>query len=400
LSRGDAFAALERAGGIGIVFDFHDPLAQARIRAPVHETTVADIVGAPELRDSEALLPDGPRYVALTYDAVTEVLRDSDTWSSATYADSVGAGRSILLMDEPEHRRYRNLTQAAFTPAAIEPHRDRIEAVVNEHLDMIASAGRTDLMNDLTSRFPIALIASVLGLAEADVPRLEGLMIELITGTPAPGAIRDCFAEIVARRRAAPAADLVTALVEVDLESERLTDDEIFAFLRTLLPASTETTFRATSNLLYALLAHPDQLDAVRNDRSLVPAAVEESLRWESSPTMVSRTAVRDTEVAGTPIPAGARMATVLASANRDDARWARPESFDIRRPALPHVAFASGPHMCLGVHLARLEMAIALEAVLDRLRGLRFDPDVAPPRMSGLLFRSPNRLPVRFDPS
>ncbi|MGH9027738.1 MAG: cytochrome P450 [Acidimicrobiia bacterium] len=403
----DPFSDFDRAAGIGVVFDLHGPLAEARARAPVHETTVADLVDAPGLRNTEALLPGGRRFVALSFETVTEILRDNQTWSSAAYADFFEpvAGRSIILMDEPEHRRYRNLVQQAFTPAAIECRRSSIESVVHQHLDAIASAGRADLMGDFTFRYPIAVIGAVLGLPETDLAQFHRWTIELTTvvadadtGMRASHTLRDYFAEVVTRRRAKPADDLTTALVEAELDGEHLTDEEIFAFLRTLLPAGAETTYRGTSNLLYALLTHPEQLAAVRADRRLVPAAVEEALRWESSPTLISRTAVHDTEVAGTAIPEGSRMAAVLTTANRDETRWARPENFAITREPLPSLAFASGPHMCLGMHLARFEMGIALDAVLDRLPALRLDPDAAPRRMSGLLLRSPNGLPVRFE--
>jgi cytochrome P450 len=408
-TRLDPFADFDRAAGIGVVFDLHGPLAAARARGPVHRTTPAELVGAPALGHMESLLPGGARYVALTFDAAVDILRDNATWSSAAYADFFEpvAGRSIILMDEPEHRRYRNLVQQAFTPATIEQRGPEIEAVVHGHLDAIAGAGRADLMADFTFRYPIAVIGKVLGLPDTDLAQFHRWAIELITvvadadtGLRASRLLHDYFGGIVARRRAEPADDLTTALVEAELDGERLSDEEIFAFLRTLLPAGAETTYRGTSNLLYALLTHADQLDAVRADRSLVPAAIEEALRWESSPTLISRTAVSDTEVAGTPVATGDRMAVVLASANRDERRWDRPEAFDVMRPALPNLAFASGPHMCLGMHLARLEMGIALNAVLDRLPDLRLDPDAGPRRMSGLLLRSPDGLPVRFDPA
>jgi cytochrome P450 len=403
----DPFSEFDRACGVGVVYDVHAPLATARAAGPVQETTLAEIVGAPPVVDTEDLLGTGPRFVALTFDAVNAVLRDATTWSSAAYADFLEpvAGRALILMDAPEHRRYRNLVQQAFTPAAINSQRDRIESVVNRHLDPITKSGRADLQSEFAFRYPIAVIAAMLGLPERDLPDFHRWAIELIsvianpeTGMRASHILRDYFGGIVAERRRKPADDLTTALVEAELDGERLSDEEIFAFLRLLLPAGAETTYRGTSNLLFALLTHPEQLEAVRADRSLVPGAIEETLRWESSVTQIARTATGDTEVAGVAIPAGGRISTVLISANRDESRWEHPEVYDVRRPLQPTASFASGPHMCLGMHLARFEMGVALDAVLDRLPGLHLDPDAGPRRMSGLLVRAPDGLPVCFE--
>jgi cytochrome P450 len=403
----DPFSAFDRACGVGVVFDVHEPLAAARQQAAVQETTLAELVGAPPFADREDLIGTGPRFVALTFDTVNAVLRDAATWSSAAYADFLEpvAGRALILMDEPEHRRYRNLVQMAFTPAAIASRRGRIEDVVHRHLHPIVRAGHGDLQRDFAFQYPIAVIAAMLGLPERDLADFHRWAIELITvianpetGMRASAILRDYFGGIVDERRRRPADDLTTALVEAELDGERLSDEEIFAFLRLLLPAGAETTYRGTSNLLCALLTHPDQLDAVQADRSLIPGAIEETLRWESSVTQIARTATRDTEVGGIAIPAGGRISAVLISANRDATRWDHPDTYDVRRPLQPTASFASGPHMCLGMHLARFEMAIALEAVLDRLPGLHLDPDAGPRRMSGLLVRAPNGVPVRFE--
>ena len=403
----DPFSAFDRACGVGVVYDLHAPLVTARAEAAVQETTLAEIVGAPPVADTEDLIGTGPRFVALTFDTVTAVLRDAATWSSAAYADFLEpvAGRALILMDEPEHRRYRNLVQQAFTPAAITGRRDRIEDVVHRHLDRVVTAGQADLQAEFAFQYPIAVIAAMLGLPERDLPDFHRWAIELITviadpetGMRASRVLRDYFSGIVAERRRTPADDLTTALVEAELDGERLSDEEIFAFLRLLLPAGAETTYRGTSNLLFALLTHPDQLDAVRGDRSLVPGAIEETLRWESSVTQIARTATHDTEVGGVPIPAGGRVSAVLISANRDESRWEQSGTFDVCRPVQPTASFATGPHMCLGMHLARFEMGIALEAVLDRLPGLHLDPDAGPRRMSGLLVRAPEGVPVRFE--
>jgi cytochrome P450 len=187
-------------------------------------------------------------------------------------------------------------------------------------------------------------------------------------------------------------------LVQAELDGQRLTDDEIIAFLRLLLPAGAETTYRSSSNLLFGLLCHPEQLEGVRRDRALIPQAIEEGLRWECPLLSIMRTATGDTEVEGVAIPAGAAVSVHLGAANRDPARWTDPDRFDVFRLPRPHIAFALGPHVCLGMHLARMETRVALETLFDRLPGLRLDPAADDVHISGLVFRSPQALPVVFD--
>ena len=165
--------------------------------------------------------------------------------------------------------------------------------------------------------------------------------------------------------------------------------------------AGGDTTFRGTSVLLTGLLTHPDQLKAVTQDRSLIPAAIDEALRWEGPVTATTRYVSRDTELEGVPLKEGTYLNVVLGSANRDPAKFDNPDAFDIfRKNKVRHIAFASGPHLCIGQHLARVEMTRALNAILDRLPNLRLNPDKPPPDIIGHLLRYPHHLWVKFDPS
>ena len=199
-------------------------------------------------------------------------------------------------------------------------------------------------------------------------------------------------------RRREPQGDLISLLAHAELDAKRLTNDEIIAFCRLLLPAGAETTYRAASNMMVGLLSDPAQLEAVRADRSLVAVAVEEALRWEPPLTGISRRAATDVEVEGFGIAAGAAVNTSLGSANHDPSRWDDPDRFDIFREQKPHMAFATGPHLCLGIHLARMEMRAVLERLLDRLPGLCLDPEADPPTITGLAFRAPHELKVVWD--
>ena len=191
---------------------------------------------------------------------------------------------------------------------------------------------------------------------------------------------------------------MISVLATAEQDGKRLTDDEIIAFCRLLLPAGAETTYRSSANLMCGLLTHPDQLDAVRADRSLLPQAIEEGLRWEPPLLTILRTATEDTTVCGVEVKAGAMLIVNMGAANHDDSRWADADSFDINRQSTAHIAFASGPHMCLGLHLARMETKVAIDRIFDRLPNLRLDPDADPPYITGMTFRAPPRLDVVFD--
>jgi cytochrome P450 len=197
-----------------------------------------------------------------------------------------------------------------------------------------------------------------------------------------------------------PAGDLISDLVHAEIEGEKLTDEKIYGFLRLLLPAGAETTFRVMGNALTALLTHPDVMQRVLADRSLMPQVIEETLRWETSVTQVSRCATADTEVGGCPVPKGAAISVITGSANRDTERFENADEFSIDRPVLNHMAFGTGQHQCLGMHLARLELRVGLDCILSRLPNLRLDPDGPAPEIQGLAFRGPVSLPVLFDAS
>src|SRR5918994_406544 len=309
----DPFEEFNRSVGAGVVENPYPLLAQSRAKGPVLKENLEA-----ELLDNAEVGPTGPEvFTAFGYDAVQTVLRDGETFSSAGYADVMGAvmGHTILEMDEPEHHTYRGLVQQAFSRKAME--RWEIEAVgpiVDECIDAFVERGQAELVRELTLPFPVNVIARLLGLPREDLPQFHRWAIELISvsfdwdrGVRASGQLRDYFAGVLAERR------------------ERPTDDEIFAFLRLLLPAGAETTYRSSSNLLFGLLTNPDQLDALRADRALMPQAIEEGLRWEPPLTTIVRTASCDTVVDGVDVPAGAVVIVNMGSANHDEKYWEHP---------------------------------------------------------------------------
>jgi cytochrome P450 len=402
----DPFEVFANATGSGLVRDPYPRFAELRRRCPVHEGMMGQLFDMPMI-DQAAFSESGTYYSAFSYAAVAQVLLDGETFSSSGYGRTMGLvmGHSILEMDDPEHHRYRNLLQQAFSQKAMDRwERDLVAPVVARCIDRFVDRGRADLVRELTFPFPLQVIAGMLGLPAADLPRFHRLAVELISiavdvprGIAASQQLRDYFGEVLAARRTQPGEDLISVLATAELDGQWLTDEEIFAFLRLLLPAGAETTYRSSSNLLYGLLANPDQLAALRADRSLMRRAIEEGLRWEAPLTQIARTATRDVVVDGVAVPAGAVIGVCLGAANHDASRWDDPERFDVFREPKQHMAFAYGPHTCLGMHLARMETRVAIDAVLDRLPNLRLDPEADDVHVTGLTFRAPARLPVVF---
>jgi cytochrome P450 len=405
----DSFEAFDAAAGAGTVRDPYPTFARLRAESPMWEGTLQKAFDMPGFIDMGGVAREGVRpFVALGYDAVQQVLLDGQTFSSSGYASSMGLvmGHSILEMDEPEHRAYRSLIQQAFTLKAMERwERDIVAPIIHRMIDGFVDRGSADLVREFAFPFPIHVIAAMLGLPEQDLPVFHRRAVDLIgiagnieRGFAASQALRDYFATVLETRRADPRDDVISDLARAELEGQRLTDEEIFAFLRLLLPAGAETTYRSSSNLLFGLLTTPDQLDALRGDRSLMRPAIEEGLRWEPPLTGIARTAMRDVDVVGVQVPAGSPISVCMGAANRDPARFADPDRFDLFRDTKPHMAFATGPHTCLGLHLARMETRCALNALFDRLPNLRLDPAAEDVHITGLTFRAPRVLPVLFD--
>jgi cytochrome P450 len=358
-----------------------------------------------------ALNRDG-MYEVYTYDLVAQVFRDNVTYCSGSIRDlmSVVMGPYPLVgMDEPEHRRLRSLVAQAFRQRML-AHWDEelVVPVVDEMIDEFAGRGEAELVSEFTYRYPVQVIAEVLGLSREDHEYFHPLALAVINvaarpdeGIAASAELRDYFEKVVEERRKHPGTDLISELVQAELDGEQLGDEEIYSFLRLLLPAGAETTYRATGSFLFGLLTNPDQLAALRADRSLMPQAIEESVRWESPLLITSRETSTDTVLDGVEIPKGAGVVANVGSANHDPTRWADGDDFDIFREPQPHISFAVGVHMCLGMHLARMEMTSAVNRLLDRCPNLRPDPDrweADDVHIHGERFRSPTTLPVVFD--
>ncbi|BBY64757.1 cytochrome P450 [Mycolicibacterium helvum] len=355
----------------------------------------------------ESLRPKN-EYAAVSFDAVNTVFRDGKVFNSKIYDSTIGLfiGPSILGMEGKAHWEHRNLVSAAFKSKSLsrwEP--EIVRPIVDGLIDEFIDAGEVDLVREFTFEFPTRVITRLLGLPEEDLPTFRRRAVQLISyavnyekAFEASAALKEYFLEQIDRRRSVPTDDVIGDLVTAEIDGEKLTDEAIYSFLRLLLPAGLETTYRSSGNLLYLLLTHPEQLAAVRADRDLIRPAIEEGLRYETPLTTVQRFASEDSELAGVAIPAGSVVDVCIGSANRDERRWDKPEEFDIFRKHVPHISFAAGEHTCMGLHLARMETRVAVESLLDRLTNIRLRTD-DDPHIHGQPFRSPTSLPVTFDP-
>jgi cytochrome P450 len=393
----------------GSIRDPYPRMHELRRQCPVHLGEVD--LGEPEMYESTLMDPSKPPPVTVFgFDEVVEVLRDNETYSSSVYEGVMGTvmGRTILQMDEPDHRASRALVAPPFRSKMLERwESDLVSVIVNDLIDSFIDRGRADLVREVTFNYPVQVIARILGLPRADYQTFQRWAIELTStaanwerGMKASSDLRDYFAAVMAERRTSPGDDLISDIVRVEVDGERLTDEEIYSFLRLLLPAGVETTYRATGNLLLALLNDRTQFDALYQDRSLYAQAFEEAVRWEGPVTVILRRAARDTELAGVPIAAGADIALLLGAANRDERKYDEPDRYNMFREVRQHVGFGFGVHVCLGMHLARMESRVAINTLFDRLGPFKLDPEAEPPHIEGLAFRSPLSLPVVFSPA
>jgi cytochrome P450 len=354
-------------------------------------------------------LPMAPAYLVSRYDDVLAVLKDGTLYSSRANANGIGLvmGRTILEMDGKEHARHRNIISPAFVPKALMGELPAVIArLAHEMIDGFARDGHADLVARFTRTFPLRVIAHVIGVPIEDYETFKRWSLDLIgfpddpaKGFEASQKLVEHLRPIVESRKSEPRDDLLSTLVHAEVDGHRLNDEEIYSFLRLLLPAGSDTTYRLLGSMLLALLEPRERFERVRNDPTQLESAIEETLRWESPVQFASRETTTAASIAGADLPAGAQVMVAIGSANRDERHYPEPDRFDLDRHPDDHLAFGFGRHFCVGSHLARLEARIAMTAIFERLPDLHLDRS-GPVHIVGLAFRSPNRLPVRFRPS
>jgi cytochrome P450 len=352
-----------------------------------------------------------PRYGAFLltrFEDVDGALRDHETWRSgagpAPMPMPSGATMLPLLAatDPPHHDQLRGLVTRAFTPRRVAESEDRIGEFARRLVAQLPD-GAFDLVPGLSVPLPVAVIAEILGVDashEADFRRWSDATVGLMEGPPEPAKMQASlelmmyFRELAAQRRKAPKDALLSDLLRAEIDGRRLTESELDGFFVMLLVAGNETTTNWISNQLHLLAARPDLWKACREDRRLVPRALEETLRFDSPVQNLGREATRDVTLHGVEIPTGSRLVVSYGAANRDPEAFDGPDEYRLDRGELRHLAFGQGRHFCLGAGLARVEGRVALDALLDRFESI--EPGAAPAkRLHSTVIRGFETLPL-----
>jgi cytochrome P450 len=364
-------------------------------------------------------------YIVSRYEDVSRAFKEA-AFTTDNYGWQIepAHGRTILQMSGREHSVRRALVAPAFRGTELEQKfLPVIESNARELIDTFRGAGRADLVTDFARHFPINVIVDMLGLDRGDHARFQKWYMAIIgflgnlsqdPEVAAAGVLtREELAEylipIIQRRRANPGDDLLSTLCAAEVDGTQMSDEDVKAFCSLLLAAGGETTDKAIASIFKNLLEHPEQLEAVKADRGLIPRAFAETLRYSPPVHMIMRQPAEDVEIGGGVVPAGSTLTCLIGAANRDTRRFANPDTFDIFRDDLPtetafsaaskHLSFALGRHFCVGALLAKSEIEVSVNQLLDALPDLRID-DGAEPAERGVFTRGPASLPVRFTPT
>lgn len=399
-------------------------IARVDISSPAHKADPFPFYA--RLRDEEPVcevaMPDGQTaWLVTRYDDVVSVLKDErlakdrfraltpeqvkkQPWMPAIFKPLLS---NMLDSDRPNHTRLRALVQKAFTPQRVEAMRGRIQSLADELMDGVAKRRRFDLIRDFALPLPATVIAEMLGVPVRDrhkfhrwsnaIVSMNWSSWDMIKGVPSVWRFLRYVRALVQKRRERPQKDMITALVEAREDGDQLSEDELVAMIFLLLIAGHETTANLIANGTLALLQHPDQLQRLRDERTLLEPAVEELLRFAGPlETATERFAREDVEISGVTIPRGSLVFAVLCSANRDERHFARADELDITREPNRHLSFGLGIHFCLGAPLARMEGQIAIDTLLRRTADLQL---AVPPESlrwrRGLVLRGLKALPV-----
>ncbi|MBI2824782.1 MAG: cytochrome P450 [Planctomycetia bacterium] len=386
-------------------FPFYERL---RREAPVFRLTLPDRqqVWLVSRYDDVSMLLKDERFVKNRFELLTKEQLAKQPWIPKVF---MPLARNMLDLDPPDHTRIRALVQKAFSAQRVEQMQGRIEALAGELLDRACRRGRMDLIHDYALPIPTTIIAEMLGIPVGDRHKFHRWSSRVLTSTssrhgtflaiPAVWLFVRYIRKLVKARRERPEDDLVTALVQVQDSGQHLSDDELLSLIFLLIVAGHETTVNLIGNGMLALVEHPDQLEKLESDPSLIRTAVEELLRFTCPvETATERYAREDVTIAGVTIAKGDIVFAAIGSANRDATRFENPDVLDIAREPNRHLAFGQGIHFCLGAPLARLEAQIAIGALVARCRDLRLAVEPAALRWRpGLVLRGLRTLPVTF---
>jgi cytochrome P450 len=393
-----------RSTGHLIEEDMNGGFNALRRAAPLHPGYLHELMGVPD--HVHKYSTPRPGYSCFTFEACNEAFRDNQTFSSQLYLELPAAhaafGGSMLERIGEDHRRMRATAQPLFLkPVAMKWWRERwIDSIVANLIEALKGEERADLNMQLCARMPVHVVTQGTGLDGADALEFRDALLTL-TGAghrsppealaKANETISRLLGSLIATRREEPGDDVVSGMIAAKLELEDgstrpLTDQEIMANCRLIILAGGGTTWRQLGITLCALMDHPQYWEALKADRSLVEPAIEEAVRWNPTDPFFSRLVTKDAVLDGVPIPAGSILDICLGAGNRDPLRWDDPDDYDIHRPYQSHLGFSVGPHQCMGMNVAKTEMKVAINALLDNFPNMRRDPDAPDPQLVGVL--------------
>jgi cytochrome P450 len=395
-----------------VEIDTNAAMNAARERGAVQKGYLRELLDLPVIhRHQLAIGRDG--YTTFNWDACETAFRNAKTFSARILhhpSDGDEKGRSVLEMDGVEHRAHRKAMQPQFKRTQTSTWwRERwLGDIIDRLVDRLKTKNKAELNIEYCARIPVHTITRAIGLSGDESLTFREAFVKsglspLVTPEErkvAAATVERMLLDLVARRRVERQDDLVSSLIDTEVrlpgDIRPLTDREIMIHSRIVMIAGGGTTWRQMGITLWALLTHPEQLAAVKADRSLLAPAIEESLRWNATAPVFNRLVVADTEIDGVLIPEGSVVDICLGAANRDPARFERPDEYDLFRPHRGHLGFGNGEHQCLGQDVARSEMIVGIEALLDAFPNIRLDPDApAPVLTGGLEQRGMSGIPV-----
>ena len=349
--------------------------------------------------------PENPGVLVTGFDTVKEVLTNQNN-----FFQNYGQSMDILMgesqiagLNPPGHKSFRTLISQAFNKGSVDQlQTEVIVPLMTGLIEKFAQKETAELVEDFTCIMPTLLIGEIFQLPIAQYNDFAKLVAGLMNfnadwdgAVAASQGFSEIFIELIEERKLAPGNDLISRMLDAELDGVKLNDTEMMSFCRALVPAGVETTTRALSSVFSLLLNHPHSWEALRNDPDLVPAAVEEVIRFSGPVMMLPKRTTRDLELAGKKLRKDTNIWVCIGHANRDPAIWTNPHDFDITRKRKPHLGFSIGVHMCIGNQLARREMQDALRLMLEKLPNMRLNPDVPTAGILGVQHRSADRIEV-----
>lgn len=349
--------------------------------------------------------PEKPGAFITGYETVRSVVTNQqDFYQNYTHTMDILMGEGqIAGSNPPHHKPLRALIRSAFDKGSVDLLQEEyILPLIQGLISRIAEKEDADLVEDFTCRLPTLLIGEIFQLPVDDYPKFARLVSELMSATSgweiafsASQSLGELFYELIEQRKSTPGSDLISRMLEAEIDGEKLSDVEMMSFCRALVPAGIDTTTRSLSSMFSLILSKPDCWQSLVNNPDAIPPAIEEVIRHSGPVMMIPKRTTRELELAGVKLAKDTNVYVCIGHANRDPSIWDNPHAFDIERERKPSLGFSLGAHMCIGNQLARREMQDALRSMIDKLPGLQLNPRCPEPEILGVQSRCANRIDV-----